>query len=157
MRIPKIPPALQSDVLDPPAGRLALVVVGESGASRCERFRARLWCSWSARFGAWRKFSSNAARIPERFGGECARGEVPCQLDRGLPSNAHSKEVSCRWRCSKVARWHCNKVARCGELCIQIRLHHCILSLSKNIMAQGGFYIPSAAKGWGLQHVAEVP
>ena len=82
MKIPKIPAALQSDVLDPPAGRLALVVVGESGASRCERFRARLWCSWSARFGAWRKFSSNAARIPARFGGECARGEVPCQLDR---------------------------------------------------------------------------
>ena len=111
MKIPKIPAALQSDVLDPPAGRLALVVVGESGASRCERFRARLWCSWSARFGAWRKFSSNAARIPARFGGECARGEVPCQLDRGashparIPKRFRVGGVAARWQGGIATRW----------------------------------------------------
>ena len=77
--IPKIPAALQWDVLDPPSWRVGGGGGGESGASMCERFGGI-----EVRFQA-RGFVQCRAHSNE----ESAGREVPCELER-FPSNARA-------------------------------------------------------------------
>ena len=102
MKIPKIPAALQSDVLDPPTTWWVGAGAGGGGGGgkwrqqveEVSRFGAPcVWCSWCASgLVAGATFRAMLhVRIPMmRLGAECACREVPCPSSRQLPY----KEVS---------------------------------------------------------------